>query len=517
MSKNRFNFEQKDRSCTTWETSKSGDHGIIDQYNAEAFVIGGVEFNVFKLLGVHEQGKLVDLTGEGIPMSGGTSKGFSERNAFDSEECKPWRSKQQGVASILADSFIGYDFGVPKLDNGRNKYGVEVNNSEHITTIKIAQSDDPNRRVTKARVERSVDRKQWLGSAIVDLPNDSETNTVAIRQTALARYWRLRPLEFTGTDSDFWEVKTLELIDYDQTNLYQVQDDYGWIENRDRDYAKKPIEIKGYYDLLEKESELTQFGFGISGGVYYITTNFNDLVHRIGRPIVIGDILEIPSEAMYNPDMAKILKYIEVTDVSWSAEGYTPGWQPTMLRILAEPMLAKQETMDIVGDMAGSVDSSGLFEVDESKYSEMGLKMSDVQRQKALDEVPQDGSDSTEFTSFDDETIDKYQDAGIEISKISVNQKGLYTEDGLPKNGEDFSRGSEFPDKASDGDYHRVEYAGMADDVPARLYRYSAKKGRWMFVEKDLRKVYQDRKPNVNKYANSVDSIPMRDVGKAQK
>lgn len=517
MAKNRFGFEQPDRSCAKWELAKSGDHGIIDQYNAESFVIGGTVINVFKLLGVHEQGKLVDLTGEGIPMSGGTAKGFSERSAFDSEDCKPWKSKQQGSSDILAEAFLGYDFGVPKLDNGRNKYAVEVNNREHITTIRVKQSSNPNRRVTKARIERSDDRTVWKGSAIVTLPDNDELNTISFRESALARYWRIRPLDFNGSETDFWEIQTLELVDWDQTNLYTVQDEYGWIENRDRDYAKKPVEIKAYYDLLEKESELSQFGFNINGGIYYITANFNDIVQRIGRPIVIGDIFELPSEAMFDPDMNRIPKYIEVTDVSWSAEGYTPGWQPTMLRIIAEPMMAKQETMDIVGDLAGDVDSSGLFDIDESAYSELGLKQTEKQRAKALEEVPQDGSDSTEFTSFDEETIAKYAEHDINLSKISVNQKGLYTEDGLPKNGEDYTVGPDYPNNPSDGDYHRVEYVGMADDVPPRLYRYAAKKGRWIFVEADRRKQFQQRKPNVDRYTASANAISTRLIGKQQK
>ncbi len=517
MNKNRFGWEQPDRSCNKWDLANSNDHGIIDQYNAEAFSIGGAIINIFKLLGVHEQGKLVDLTGEGIPISGGTARGYSERSTFDAESCKPWRSKQQGSSSILSDSYIGYDFGVPKLDNGRNKYGVDVANREHITTIRIKQSENPDRRATKIRVERSDDKTIWKGCSVLELDNTDELITVSVRQTSAARYWRLRPLEFTGSEEDFWEVQTIELIDYDQTNLYQVQDEYGWIENRDRDYAKKPIELKGYYDLLEKETDLTQFGLNISGGQYYITVNFNDIVKRVGRPIVIGDILEMPSEAMFDPDMNRIAKYIEVTDVSWSAEGYTPGWQPTMLRVIAEPMMAKQETMDIIGDLAGGVDSSGLFDVDESAYSELAIKQSDKQRAKALDDVPQDGSDSTEFTSFDDDTLETYAEHNINLSKISVNQKGLYTEDGLPKNGEPYTVGSEYPEKPNDGDYHRVEYVGMADNIPARLFRYSTKKGRWIFVEKDLRKQYGDRKPNVDKFVASKQAISTRNIGKKQK
>ena len=391
---------------------------------------------------------------------------------------------------------------------------MDVDIKEHITTIKIKQSNNPNRRSTKVRVERSDNGELWFGVAIVDLPNDNELHQLSFAQSATTRYWRIRPINFTGGDTDFWEIDTLELIDWDATNLFQVQDDYGWIENRDRDYADKSIAIKGFYDLYEKETDLTQWGFGATGSLYYITANFNDIVQRIGRPIVIGDIIEVPSEAMYDPNMERIKKYLEITDVSWSAEGYAPGWQPTMLRLIAEPMLAKQETQDIIGDLAGAVDQSGLLELDESKYSELAVGQSERGREKAEQEVPLRGGDSSGMTSFEQEEIERYQDEDINISKISVNQRGLYVEDGIPKNGDPYTEGNEFPPTPADGDYHRLTYASLAEGVPPRLHRYSDKKGRWVFLEADRRAEYDPQKPSLQSLKNSRDAISMKNLGK---
>lgn len=515
--KNRFNVEQPDLSCKPWQLSKSADTGIIDQYGGEALAIGGADVNVFKLLGVHEQGKLVDLVGSGIPISGGTANGSSTMNAFMDDPCKEfWRSKQQGSTNIIRESFIGYNFGVPILDNGRARYGVDVDVKQHITTIRVKQSSNPERRATRVRVERSDDGENWFGVDLVSLPNDDNLNQISLKQSALTRYWRLRPTEFTGGETDFWEVQTLQLIDWDQTNLFQVQDDYGWIENRDRDYAESAIPIKCFYDLYEKETDLTQFGFGATGSLYYITANFNDLINRLGRPVVIGDILEIPSEAQFNPKMEKILKYLEVTDVSWSAEGYTPGWQPTMVRIIAEPMLAKQETMDIVGDMTAAIDQSGLFDLDESKYSELARKQSEVGREKAEQQVPLRGSDTAEFETFDesDPRTQAYAEQGIDIRKIGVKQSALYVEDAMPKNGEEYTEGTEYPPSPSDGDYHRMVYVGMAGDIPARLFKYSIKKGRWVFLESDKRAEFDPQKPTLQQMKNSRDAISMKKIGK---
>lgn len=508
-------------SCKPWQLSQSSDSDIIDDYNNEHLAIGAADINVFKLLGVHEQGLLVDLAGNGLAISGGTANGFFAGDAFYSstDKCtghKFWRSKQQGSVSILSDAFIGYNFGTPKLKNGRNRYGVDVDIKQHITTVSIAQSDNPNRRALKIRIERSDDGIKWFGVAVIDLVNSAELIRYSFKQSAATRYWRLRPLSFTGGETDFWEVKTIELMDWDQTNLFQVQDEYGWIENRDRDYAQASIVIKGFYDLFEKESALMQTGFTINGGIFYITANFNDIVNRIGRPMVIGDILELPSEAQYDPNMNVIKKYLEVTDVSWSAEGYTPGWKPTMLRIIAEPLIAKQETMDIVGDMVGAVDKSGLFEIDDSKYSHM-YKTSERLREKAEMDVPLRGSDTAEIKQLTQQEIDTYKPYGIPVETLSFSQNELYVEDAIPPNGLPYTEGTTYPNNPKDKDYHRMTYVGMAENIPARLFRYSKAKDRWIYVESDLRTQYNPQKPSIQKLKESEGAISSTKIGKENK
>jgi len=511
MATNIHGVEQFE-SSGSWQLDQSGDIGIIDRYSAETLSIGGATMNIFKLLGVHEQGSLIDLTGEGIPISGGTATGSSMKNAFESS-CTPWRSEQKGVESIIGDAYIGYNFGVPKLSNGRDNYGVNVDVKHHITTIRIKQSEDPNRRTTRARVERSDDGIKWIGVALIDILDNNELNEISFSQSATTRYWRLRPIQFTGTDTDFWEVETLELVDWAATNLFQVQDEFAWIENRDRDYASGSLPIKGYYDLYEKETDLTQFGFTTTGGLVYITCNFNDVVHRLGRPVVIGDIMELPNEAQYDPLMSKVLKYLEITDVSWSAEGFAPGWQPTLLRVIAEPMLAKQETMDIVGDMVGSIDKSGLVNLDDSKYSTLATDMSERGREKAEKEMPLRGSDTGEIKTYSAEEVEEYSTIS-DILKTSVNQVGLYMEDGLPPNGDPYTEDSTFPINPIDKAYHRMTYGGLADQIPPRLYRYSSAKSRWVFLESDLRFEYDPTKPTIQRHKDSVNSIPLRNLGK---
>jgi hypothetical protein len=107
--------------CKPWKLQESRDACIQEDYANEALNIGGATANVFKLLGVHEQTKLVDQTGRGVAISGGDMGQFSAANAFTSE-CTVWRSKQRG-ANVVSKAYIGYDFGPIKITTGRQRHG----------------------------------------------------------------------------------------------------------------------------------------------------------------------------------------------------------------------------------------------------------------------------------------------------------------------------------------------------------------------------------------------------------
>ncbi|KKM15641.1 hypothetical protein LCGC14_1694040, partial [marine sediment metagenome] len=60
-----------------------------------------------------------------------------------------------------------------------------------------------------------------------------------------------------------------------------------------------------------------------------------------------------------------------------------------------------------------------------------------------------------------------------------------------------------FPTSPTDGDYHRLTFSGLAEDVPDRLYRFSTLKGRWVFLEKDRRHEYDGQKKKLQEYITS--------------
>ena len=68
--------------CKPFTLQDNKDQCIIEDYVDESLAIAGATLNVFKLLGVHEQGKLVDQTGNGNGVSGGAATNFPSTNAF---------------------------------------------------------------------------------------------------------------------------------------------------------------------------------------------------------------------------------------------------------------------------------------------------------------------------------------------------------------------------------------------------------------------------------------------------
>lgn len=493
-------------NCRPWDlTDQEATNCYLDSVANEALEIAGAKVNVYKLLGVHEQTKLVDLIGDGTPISGGDAAGYPAKNAFTTFKTE-WKSKQGGTDAITASTYIGYDFGVVKIANGRNRYGIDASVREHITAIKIKQSADPLSRVTKARVERSENGRQWYGVAIVTLPNDDNLNAVYFKQSVPNRYWRLRPVQFVGTGCDSWGVQALEMYDYAVTNIGNIQDKI-LLENRDRDYQTDPIQLKGYYDLINVNTDLTRFGIEIPSANYQIKINFNTCVERLGRPMVIGDILELPSETQYTTSLQPIKRYLEVTDVTWDAGSYTPGWQPINLLVTAEPAMASQETQDIFGDLAKHVDSSGLFSTDDGNNT-MYQDFSTVDQtisQTALTQVPERGSEgSNTIRYFTPEELASAKAQGFpHLNRQGFNPYGLYVEDAIPQNGAPYTEGPTLPANPKNGDYHRLTFEGASKHVPAQLKRFSAVKNRWLYLETDRREQMNSQHPVLTEYTTT--------------
>lgn len=497
-------------NCKPWDiVAQTKTNDLADAYLQESLSIAGAYVNVHKLLGVQEQHLLFDVTGNGNAISGGDAPGYPKENAFNKLN-RTWYSKQSG-SQLINMGYIGYDFGIIKLPNNRRRYGIETSIRFEIATIKIKQSSNANSRVTKARVERSDDSTTWYGVAIVNLPDNDSLNTIYFKNSSPNRYWRLRPITFNGGECDSWGVTALEMHEFVATDISNIQDKL-FLENRDRDYNTQATLLRGYYDIVQANTDLQRFGIEVQAS-YSIKLNFNACVASLGRPIVIGDIIELPSEVQYSTDLTPVKRFLEVTDSTWDPGSYTPGWMPLMLLITAVPALASQETQDIFGDLAGTVDSSGLFDKGTAQWQDFtDIDQAIVAKSQA--DVPERGSEgSNVIREFEEDVIASADSVGIHhLTKLGFNRIGLYVEDAIPQNAAPYTESTTFPASPNDGDYHRLIYTGLAKDVPARLYRYSVPKARWIYLETDRRQEFNGQKAILDEYMSSPNKQPARDI-----
>jgi hypothetical protein len=481
-----------------------GDSKFIEALGAEALSIAAGPINIFPLLGVHNQGDTIDVTGEGYEISGGTLAGFNAADAFNAN-VGSWKSSQQGINVITDPAYIGYDFGtektrMPNPDVTIDRYNPPAPIKKQIRTLKIKQSDEATSRAAQIRVEVSNDGINWLRADVINLINTNDLVTYSVKQSSLYRMWRLIPTMFNGiTANASWEITEIQMLEDNQLSLTDIQDSV-LMENRDRAYSQTSVCMKAQYDLMDVQTELSRFGIDLPQQ-YIFTVSFAMMVKALGRPIIIGDIVEVPGEIQYDTQLNPVRKWLEVTDTSWSTEGYTPNWKPTLYRFFANPILPSSSHRDILGTpedrFAQSDDDflSGQFHLNVQAHE----SQEDI-IQQATEAVPERGSDGLQLASG----------TPIHHDKGRTDQKDLYVEDGMPPNGLPYTEGPDFPTPGSqaDGDYHRIYYPQDLK-IPARLFQWSAVKNRWIFKEQDRRGTYESYRPTLSKMLNSPNSTPI--------
>ena len=502
--------------CTGFDLSSGPESCLISTVIEEALNIGGADINVFKLLGVHEQGALTDLTGSGAAIASSFLPGFEPLNAFDRYTTE-WRSQEFG-SSVTEKSYIGYDFGPIRLDNGRLRYGIDTYVKKDVTRIKIKQNCSANR-VTTARLERSNDGQVWYGASVVQLPDCDGLVTISVRKTVPSRWWRLRPIQFNGGANDYWSVQALQMMDYEETHIYNIQDRI-FLENRDIEYALIPIKLKAQYTPLDMRSTMGKWGQLMDDNEYALEVSFDQAVTRLGRPFVIGDIIELPSETQYTSTLRPVKKYVEVQSVGWSVNSYTPNWKPTMQMLICTPALASTETRDVFGKNTAKIDTTGLSDIfngNNEKYQDLH-NISQTIKADANTMVPQEGSDFANVPKLSDELLQFSNERPfMNLQKLDRRRDALGI-DALPPNGLPYTQGDDFPESPQDGDYHRLTYTNLGTNIPARLHRLYTIKNQWIFLESDKRKQLKNAKSSIEELksptVNTTKVVSIKDVDK---
>lgn len=573
----------------------ANDTVLANQYIVESLEISGAPINVFKLLGVHEQGRLIDLTGNGNAIHGGTSGDTSITNIFANNGLS-WKSFQSGNDVTNGTTYVGYDFGSKKTVTGTEKYKKSAPILNSISSIRLQQGSDQLTRVSQLRIDRSdgsfsaknvtysglgdgsiseitaginanadkilvtaisplqfqvvsmqfgtlgladVGKRfnstqcnltinagstpfaandsfmfslelNWFRVDVVNVPNDDQLNLIPFKNPVPSRFWRFVPLMFNGTSSNSqWEVMRLELLDYEATSIDNIQDIF-FLENRDRDYAQTSLLIRCQYSPFDPLGDMGKFGFNMLDQ-YAFSCSFSSMVEKLGRPIIIGDILEVCPEAAYDQNMNIVKKFLEVTDVGWSAEGYSPGWTPLIYRFTAQQLIPSQEHRDIIKTAAKqkySIDDSDFFSGIGKQVQTAQLTSTENIAIMAADAVPETGSDGG--TSSASGTSLYAMKLG-EKTIGSYDGKDLYVEDALPPDNLPYGEGYKLPDMDScqDKEYFRLLYAPELN-VPARLYQFSLYKRKWIYIETDRRAENSSHKPSAQKILSSSTSKSLK-------
>ena len=129
--------------------------------------------------------------------------------------------------------------------------------------------------------------------------------------------------------------------------------DIVFLENRDRKYDPDVYELRGVYQISESDFDLSQFGLFLQTDTVFISFHINDMITRMGRKLMAGDVLELPHQLDDTAlDMSKdpIRKFYVVQDASKGQEGYSPTWYPHIWRVKCVPLTDSQEFKGILGD-----------------------------------------------------------------------------------------------------------------------------------------------------------------------
>ena len=507
-------------TCSPWSLLDGPEDCIMASYITEQLNISGAILNVYKLLGVHEQGLLQDVTGIGQAFSGGDLGNNPASNAFD-KYITEWRSAQTG-ATVISGAYIGYDFGPIRLANGRVRYGIETAIMKDISSFKIMQGCESANRVTKARIERSENGIKWYGVGIIDLPDCDGLVTINFKRTVPSRYWRIRPIAFNGLQNDYWAIRVFQMLEYEATVVSNIQDKL-LLENRDRDYLTTPIILRAAYQPQETPSIFIKIGMNQMQDIYMFSLSFQDVVRHLGRPFVIGDILMVPSERQYSSAMRPVEKYLEVTDVFWGSSGYTPLYVPLVQKITAKPLLASQETQNIAGKLTADIDSSGLFDINDGtdgKLYQDYMDINDTTRAEYKKHVPEKGIDyaNSPLVSAELRNYAK-KNPNMDVNGLS-RHRGPYGIDAMPPNGLPYTQGDEFPVHPANNDYHRLTYDKIGVDIPVRLHKYSYAKSRWIYLETDVKAIRDGHRPYLQQYITtdgSASDTPLDQIDAAIK
>jgi hypothetical protein len=255
------------------------------------------------------------------------------------------------------------------------------------------------------------------------------------------------------------------------SNVKDIQDVI-LMENRDRKYSSEVYELRAMYNVNDLDFDMKGFGIFLTNDTIFIEFHLNDSIAQLGRKLMSGDVIELPhlrDDAGLDQSLPAANKFYVITDVNRASDGYSPTWYPHLLRAKCEPMVASQETADILEKQ-----SRNPFGLTDGKLEDI---LSSIGREMNINEqVIESAKKSVGGRNF--ETRHFYVVPGDEQTS---QLPWVFAGDGVPPNGaETLGAGNRFPLQCEEGDYYlRTDYS------PHNLFRRVGT--RWVSQEIDYR------------------------------
>jgi hypothetical protein len=281
----------------------------------------------------------------------------------------------------------------------------------------------------------------------------------------------------------------------DSLNERTIQD-LLFLENRDRKYDADVYVVRGIYNVQDADFNLSQFGMFLQNDTLFLTVHLNDIVERIGRKPMSGDVLEFPHmKEDYSLDESipiALKRYYVVEDVNRAAEGFSQTWWPHLLRLKMKTLVDSQEYRDILGDATttGSLASYMSTFNKEKSINDQVVAQAEQDSPKAgfnykqyyvapIDErgnIRTDNVNTTTTSTSSDKTVNAV------IDSPASSHYGFYLDgDGVAPNGHPAGFGISFPNSNVD----KGDYFLRTDFLPNRLFRFDGT--RWVKIEDSVR------------------------------
>jgi len=252
----------------------------------------------------------------------------------------------------------------------------------------------------------------------------------------------------------------------DETNIQDLL----FMENRDRKYDPDIFDLRGVYNVSDNDFDLTQFGLFLTNDTLFISFHINDMVEKLGRRLMPGDVIELPhlrDELLLSNDRDAINKFYVVQDAARGSEGFSQTWYPHIWRIKVAPLTDTQEYKDILGS---ANDPDSLKNKVSAYKTELNISNAIV---KSAEEADPLGLPLAEHLFGQEETNNEYN------------------------HGEALQQGDQFPGNPKEG-----EYFIRTDFTPNRLFVRRGSKWHRLY-DNVTEQTWSDRTYNASSFINN--------------